>query len=135
MPTPRSAKPRRSGHAEGRRRTVCELQLQQWMDDGGANPPMRREVRTVPCVWTPTALKARLEAQRAVNALARSPWDVSAKARSTLTRIVTHVERRILSQESAAEQLRELTTRLVRHRRTQDAIRRRYAPSAAQSYA
>ena len=63
------------------------------------------EIQTMPSVLTPTALKARLEAQHALRALPRHLGGIAAAARSTLARIVACVEQRILPQEAAAEQL------------------------------
>ena len=103
---------------------VLDKQIQRWIDDGGANPPPRRQIRTLACVWTPTTLKMRLAAQDAIDALPRRPWGISTAARSTLARIVAQVEQRILAQEVAAEQLRELTIRLNLHQRSQQAMRR-----------
>ncbi len=114
------------GGTDGRdhEQAIPEKQIHRWIDDGGAGPPARPEIRTVPCVWTPTTLKARLEAQLALDALPRHPWGNSAAARSTLARIVAQVEQRILAQEAAAEQLRELTISLARQRRSDERMPR-----------
>jgi hypothetical protein len=102
---------------------VLDKQIQRWIDDGGADPPARCQIRTLPCVWTPTTLKMRLAAQDAVDALPRRPWGIFTAARLTLARIVAQVEQRVLAQEVAAEQLRELTIRLDLHQRSHHATR------------
>lgn len=104
-------------------RAALGKQVQRWMDDGGAGPRSRRRIRTLPCVWTPTTLKMRLAAQDALAGLPRRPWGNFAAARSTLARIVAQVDQRILAQEVAAEQLRELTIRLALHQRSHQAMR------------
>jgi hypothetical protein len=105
-----------SGMGRGSERdesALSETQIQRWMDDGGALPPVIRERGTVPRMWTPSALHARLAAERALDALPRHPRGVFAEGRSAIARIVVQVEHRNLPQEIAADRLRELTSRLV----------------------
>ena len=86
-------------------------------------------VRPEPFVWTPSALSARLEAERALDDMPRRHWGISAEASSNLARIVAQVEQRILPQEAATEELRELAGRLVTHQRVQQVIRRGSEPT------
>ena len=103
---------------------LTKAQIQRWLDDGGAGQPERREIRTRPCVWAPTALKARLAAEHALAGLPRQPWGYYAAARSALARIVAQVELRILAQNAAAERLRQLTISLELHGRSREAMPR-----------
>jgi len=127
-----SFEPRSERGTEG----VAEFrQLQRWLDDGGAqgaHPGLPRRpvthstitlsrtthspVPPSPVTWSPVALCARLEAERALRALPRRPWGISADGRRAIGRIVAEVEHRQLSLDAATTQLRDLTLRLHQHR-------------------
>lgn len=105
MFTRRSRRPRsdRDPH-----RRVAEKQLHRWLDDGGAvlSDP---EESTAPVMWSPAALKARLDARHEIQRLQRRARGASAEARVRISRIIAEVEARRLTQAEAIDQLRELT--------------------------
>jgi hypothetical protein len=81
-------------------------------------------VANPPVCWTPTALNARLQAERALRSLPRRTWGISAEGRSELARIVVEVDQGRLGQDAATDALRELTLRLGAHRQAQEAVQR-----------
>lgn len=99
--------------------------MQRWADDGGALPPReeRPVQRAVPPVWPPAALHARLAAEQALSELPRPATGISAEARATLARIVADVGQCTLTPDSAADQLRQLTARLLLHGRARNTMR------------
>jgi len=97
----------------GPARRVTLEDLHRWVDDGGAVRP-DAEGEPPPVTWSPVALRARLEAQRALHAMPRRPRGRAATARMTVDRIVTQVEQRRLSMPIAAEALRAVTVDLRR---------------------
>ncbi|TDN91384.1 hypothetical protein [Microbacterium sp. BK668] len=101
---------------------VPEKQIARWLDDGGA-PRVEWRGEPAPVTWSPVALNARLDAQRALEALPRRSTGVAARARSTLGRIVSQVNRREIEQHSAIAELRELTARLSEHRAVEQSQR------------
>ena len=108
---------------QDRDRTVPDKQIHRWMDDGGADlatllPP----AASMPPVWSPPTMNARLSTQQALDAIPRRTWGISAEARVMLARIVADVDRRALTQPDATDQLRELTRCLLLHRQAEDAI-------------
>ena len=111
MPTQRSRSPRSARPPQD----PAELrQLQRWLDDGGAEASDRHN--RLPVTWSPVALNARLEAQRAAEALGHRSWVVCARARSEIKRITSKVDARQLDMGVAIAQLRALTKRLEEHR-------------------
>jgi hypothetical protein len=116
MPIERFRPSRSEGDADG----VAQFaQLQRWLDDGGAqaaDPRLGRPATSAPVTWSPVALSARLEAERALRALPRRPWGISADGRKAIGRIVAEVEHRQLSLDAATTRLRDLTLRLHQHR-------------------
>ncbi|WP_243076570.1 hypothetical protein [Microbacterium sp. SS28] len=99
-----------------------DKQIHRWLDDGGAiadDPPGMR----IPVTWSPTALKARLDAQVALHALSHQTQGFPVEARARIGRITSRVEHRQLSLRAAADQLRELTLRLLQYRGIDDARR------------
>lgn len=76
-----------------------------------------------PVMWSPIALNARLDAERALLALPRQNWGASADARRALRRVIVQVERRELSMGAAAQQLRLVTCGLTQYRRDQETRR------------
>ena len=70
-------------------------------------------VPALPVTWSPVALNARLDAERALHALPRLPLHVVAEARLTVGRIISQVERRELTQAEATDQLRDVAHRLA----------------------
>ncbi len=108
------------------RRTQTTRPDRRRIDKRSPRPDRRTATEDPPrpvSMWTPPALNERLCAQRALSALPRRPWGAYAEGRSTLARIVAQVERNELPQDEASEQLRQLTTHLLLHRRAEDAIR------------
>lgn len=65
-----------------------------------------------PVMWSPPALLARLQAERALEALPRRPRGIAAEARAGIRRIVRLVERGLLPLSDATVQLQQLTERL-----------------------
>lgn len=101
-----------------RRRRLVEIpdkQLARWLDDGGAEPEPSR-TGPAPVMWSPVALRARLEAENALRSLPSST-DAAAGARAQLRRICAQVDRREISQHAAIPPLRALTTRLRTYQR------------------
>jgi len=96
-------------------------QHQRWLDDGGATasdlpPPL-------PVMWSPVALSARLEAERALESLGHRSWAICDRARTEIRRVVAMVGSRQLSLSAATEQLRDLAERLRLHRLTEESRR------------
>ena len=108
---------RRAGNS-----AVADKQIQRWADDGGAFPaePPPSD-RNIPPVWPPSALHARLSVEQALSDLPRRRTGISAEAEATLAAIVADVEQRTLEPEAAADQLRELTARLLLYIHTRNA--------------
>jgi hypothetical protein len=79
---------------------------------------------STPFTWSPSALHARLNAQRALDALPRRIRGFSAEARVRIRRIIAQVESRHLTVRAATTELRELAERLRAHRRIHEAQRR-----------
>lgn len=75
----------------------------------------------LPVTWSPVALNARLDAERALHAAPRLPLRIVAEARLTVGRIIAQVERRELTQGDATEQLREVAHRLTEARHVEEA--------------
>jgi hypothetical protein len=97
------------------------MQHQRWLDDGGAresDPPA-----PLPVMWSPVALSARLEAERALESLGHRSWAICARARSEIRGVVARVARRQLSLSAATAQLRDLTERLQLHRLAEESRR------------
>ena len=65
-----------------------------------------------PVTWSPPALLARLQAERALAAFPRRPQGIAAEARAGIRRIVRLVERGLLPLSDATAQLQQLTERL-----------------------
>jgi hypothetical protein len=94
--------------------------IHRWLDAGGTDVTVHAERPTsVPPVWTPPALNARLSVEHELSRLSRT-WGVYAEAVSTLMRIVRSVDRRLLAQEEATDQLRQLADRLALYRANEE---------------
>src|SRR4051794_22434139 len=118
MPTRRFRPPRSAGRTE----SVTELmQLQRWLDDGGAEASDPH--RPPPVMRSPVALSARLEAERSLEALGRRSWTICVRARAEINRVVAAVGRRQVSLSAATAQLRRLTERLDLPRLAEDSRR------------
>jgi len=89
------------------------MQHQRWLDDGGS--PASDSHPPLPVMWSPVALRARLEAERALESLGHRSWSICARARSEITRVVARVGRRELSLSAATAQLCDLAERLHLH--------------------
>src|SRR4051794_8675613 len=111
MPTRRFRPPRSGGSTESQTEL---MQLQRWLDDGGAEASDPH--RPPPVMWSPVALNARLEAERSLQALGHRSWAVCVRARVEILRAVAGVERRQLSQSAATAQLRDLAKQLDLYR-------------------
>lgn len=103
---------------------VPPMQLQRWLDDGGALGREAAEADPTPVTWSPPALRARLEAERALRALPRRTRGVPAEARTRIRRIVAMVEERRLPLRAATTQLQAVAARLREYRRAVEASRR-----------
>ncbi len=99
------------------------MQHQRWLDDGGARES--DPLAPLPVMWSPVALSARLEAERALASLGHRSWAICARARSEISRVVARVARRQLSLSAATAQLRDLTERLRLHRLAEESRRGR----------
>lgn len=80
-----------------------------------------------PVTWSPTALNARLDAERALHALPRRARGFGADARIAISRIIAGVEHRRLTLRAATTQLRALTLRLREYHAAREA---QHAPRA-----
>jgi hypothetical protein len=119
-----AARAGRAGAGIFRRRSphdIPDKQIHRWLDDGGAVEGDQEVDRRTPVAWSPPALNARLDAERALHALSRRRREISVDARRAIHRIVDRVERRQLTLRAATDQLRSLTARLHQHRRLDEA--------------
>ena len=98
------------------------VQHQRWLDDGGAGVSDSPE--PLPVMWSPVALSARLEAERALESAGPRSWAICARARTEISRVVTAVGHRQLSLSAATAKLRDLTDRLTLHRLAEESRRR-----------
>ena len=80
-----------------------------------------------PVTWSPTALNARLDAERALHALPRRARGFGADARIAISRIIAGVEHRRLTLRAATTQLRAITLRLREYHAAREA---QHAPRA-----
>jgi hypothetical protein len=97
------------------------VQHQRWLDDGGAAASDSHQ--PLPVMWSPVALRARLEAERALESVGPRSWAICARARAEISRVVTAVGRRQLSLSAATVKLRDLTERLQLHRLAEESQR------------
>jgi hypothetical protein len=80
-----------------------------------ATPGVETAPAGTPVMWSPAALNARLEAERALQALPRRTVGIAVEARVLISRVVALVERRELSLPAATARLRDLTARIEQH--------------------
>ena len=106
------------------RTLVPDKQIHRWLDDGGAElTNADADADAVPVMWSPSALNARLDAERALQALPRRTAGIAVEARVLISRVITLVERRELSLRAATVRLRDVTARLDQHRLVEDSRR------------